>query len=78
MAEHHLKDHRGKKCYLHFIILLDIRQGSFNSVKSLVSNIEWLIEKYNTKSRPFMDTATADSILEKNGRLCKAIAGTRH
>ena len=55
-----------------------IRRGTFSSVKSLVSNIERFIEKYNTKSRPFMWTATADSILEKNSRLCKAIAGTRH
>lgn len=55
-----------------------IRRGTFSSVKNLVSNIERFIDEYNTKSRTFMWTATADSILEKINRLCKAIAGTLH
>jgi len=55
-----------------------IRRGTFRSVKSLVSNIERFIHKYNAKSKPFVWTATADSILDKINRLCKAIAGTGH
>ena len=55
-----------------------IRRGTFSSVKSLVSNIERFIYKYNARSRPFVWTATADSILKKIQRLCEAIAGTGH
>ena len=55
-----------------------IRRGTFRSVKSLVANIERFIEHYNPKSKPFLWTATADSILKKINRLCKAIAGTGH
>jgi len=55
-----------------------IRRGSFRSVKDLVAKIERFIKSYNTKSRPFAWIATADSILEKISRLCKAIAGTQH
>lgn len=53
-----------------------IRRGSFRSVKDLVTKIEQFIKSYNAKSRPFAWVATADSILEKISRLCKAIAGT--
>ena len=55
-----------------------IRRGTFRSVKELVSSIEWFVQNYNAKSKPFVWTATADSILQKISRLCKAIAGTRH
>lgn len=55
-----------------------IRRGTFTSVKKLVANIQQFIKKYNNKSKPFVWTATADSILEKINRLCKAIAGTGH
>ncbi|MCL5773790.1 MAG: IS630 family transposase, partial [Firmicutes bacterium] len=40
--------------------------------------IERFVKNYNPKSKPFIWTATADSILEKVKRLCKCIAGTRH
>jgi transposase len=53
-----------------------IRRGSFDSVRQLVSNIERYVEQYNLHKHPFMWTATADSILEKIGRLCKVISGT--
>ncbi len=55
-----------------------IRRGSFKSVKELVDKIRTFTENYNTKAKPFVWTATADSILEKIQRLCEAISGTRH
>jgi len=55
-----------------------IRRGTFRSVRDLINNIERFVEKYNTSSKPFMWTATADSILDKIERLCKGIAGTLH
>jgi putative transposase len=53
-----------------------IRRGSFRSVKALVSKIEQFVQTYNSKTRPFVWTATADSILEKIRRLCEYISGT--
>lgn len=55
-----------------------IRRGTFSSVRELVAKIEHFVSRYNRNCQPFTWTATADSILEKIGRLCKAIAGTRH
>ena len=56
-----------------------IRRGTFRSVKALVAKIEKFIQTYNAKHcKPFVWTATADSILLKVERLCKAICGTRH
>jgi len=55
-----------------------IRRGTFRSVRDLIANIMRFVEHYNPNCRPFVWTATADSILEKIERLCKAIAGTRH
>jgi putative transposase len=55
-----------------------IRRGTFRSVRELVAKIERFVKKHNSKSKPFVWTATADSILAKIERLCKAIAGTRH
>ncbi len=55
-----------------------IRRGTFRSVTDLVANIERFVRSYNKNSRPFVWTATADSILEKIQRLCEAIAGTGH
>jgi putative transposase len=53
-----------------------IRRGTFRSVRELVAKIERFVKKHNSKSKPFVWTATADSILAKIERLCKAIAGT--
>jgi putative transposase len=53
-----------------------IRRGTFRSVKELVAKIERFVKKHNSKSKPFVWTATADSILAKIERLCKSIAGT--
>jgi putative transposase len=55
-----------------------IRRGAFRSVRDLVAKIESFAQNYNKHAQPFSWTATADSILEKIGRVCKAVAGTRH
>jgi putative transposase len=55
-----------------------IRRGTFKSVKELITKIEHFVDQYNLNSRPFVWTATADSILEKIKRLCQRISETRH
>ncbi|MDR0247163.1 MAG: IS630 family transposase, partial [Burkholderiales bacterium] len=55
-----------------------IRRGSFESVRQLIFNIQRYVDHYNRHKRPFVWTATADSILEKVRRLCKVISGTAH
>lgn len=55
-----------------------IRRGSFTSVKELVEKIDRFVAAYNKNATPFMWHATADSILEKLGRLCTRICGTEH
>lgn len=55
-----------------------IRRGSFSSVKELISKIEQFVDHYNSESRPFVWTATAESILAKVQRLCSLISGTAH
>ena len=54
-----------------------IRRGSFKSVRQLVERIKTFTETYNQRPRPFMWTATAESILSKIERLCMLISGTR-
>lgn len=55
-----------------------IRRGSFLSVKELVTKIDHFVQTYNKTARPFVWTATADSILAKVQRLCERISGTLH
>jgi len=55
-----------------------IRRGSFRSVRELVASVDRYVTHYNEHKRPFIWTATADSILEKLQRICKVINGTRH
>lgn len=55
-----------------------IRRGTFRSVKALIEKIQLFVDHYNKNSKPFMWTATAESILTKIERLCKVISGTRH
>jgi putative transposase len=55
-----------------------IRRGSFRSVKELVAKIDAFVQHYNRSHRPFVWTATADSILGKITRLCSRISGTSH
>jgi len=55
-----------------------IRRGTFRSVKDLTSRIDQFVQHYNLNTRPFVWTATANSILEKIQRLCQCISETRH
>ena len=50
-----------------------IRRGSFSNVKELVTKIDQFVKEHNQNSKPFVWTATADSIFEKLGRLCENI-----
>jgi len=54
------------------------KNGDHLCVPDLIAKIERFVRAYNLQSEPFVWTATADSILQKLERLCKAIAGTRH
>ncbi len=54
-----------------------IRRGSFRSVKELVEKIDSFVQHYNRSQRPFVWTATADSIFQKIARLCSRISGRR-
>jgi len=55
-----------------------IRRGSFRSVRDLTRALDHFVTHYNAASRPFVWTATADSIFNKLKRLCKVINGTLH
>ena len=55
-----------------------IRRGSFSSVKQLTDKISRFVNDYNTTTRPFVWTATADSIIAKVERLGTLISGTAH
>jgi putative transposase len=57
---------------------LDIHRGTFRSVKELVAKIDNFVAHYNSKTKPFMWNATADSILQKLHRLLNGISGTKH
>jgi len=48
-----------------------IRRGTFRSVHELAEKIDRFVQTYNADARPFIWTATADSILEKIKRLCE-------
>jgi len=53
-----------------------IRRGSFRSVKQLIDKINVFTDNHNKNTKPFMWTATAESILQKVEKICKAISGT--
>lgn len=55
-----------------------IRRGTFRSVTELIEKIDRFVKTSNASARPFVWTATADSILEKVQRLCNRISGTVH
>src|SRR3954464_4918505 len=55
-----------------------IRRVSFRTVKELVSQIDHFISQYNKNCKPFVWTATAESILAKLERLTSRICGTGH
>ncbi len=64
--------------WFNIITQLAIRRGTFRKVRDLVTKIDGFVQHYNRRCHPFVWTATADSILDKIQRLCKAIAGTSH
>lgn len=55
-----------------------IRRGTFRSVKELITKIQEYVDRYNRHPRPFVWTATADSIFEKIARLTQRISETEH
>lgn len=55
-----------------------IRRGTFSSVKKLIEKINQFVDNYNVNTRPFVWTATAESILAKIERICTLISGTSH
>lgn len=63
-----------------FALITDkaIRRGSFHSVKDLTSKIDHFVRHYNQHCKPFIWTATADSIIQKLERLCNRINGSAH
>ncbi len=63
--------------WFHIITQKAIRRGSFASVAQLKAKIRRFADHYNPDARPFLWTATADSILHKIQRLCMAISGTQ-
>ena len=64
--------------WFHIITQQAIRRGSFASVAQLKEKIRRFTDHYNPGARPFLWTATADSIHHKIQRLCMAISGTQH
>jgi putative transposase len=64
--------------WFHLITQRAIRRGTFSSIKEIITKIEDYIKHYNQHPRPFVWTATADSILAKLERLCQHISGTLH
>jgi len=54
-----------------------IRRGVFHSVPDLITAIENYLSAHNDDPKPFVWTASIDSILEKVGR-CKAVLETVH
>ena len=54
-----------------------IRRGVFYSVPDLIAAIEDYLKAHNEEPKPFVWTASIDSILEKVGR-CKAVLETVH
>lgn len=55
-----------------------IRRGTFRSVKDLIEKIDRFVQTSNANARPFVWTASADSIFAKVQRLCERISGTQH
>ena len=55
-----------------------IKRGSFRSVADLVRKIQAFIDSYNASGTPFVWVATAQSIIDKVGRISMRISGTAH
>jgi hypothetical protein len=54
------------------------RRDSFRNVRELVAKIDHFVTHYNANNRPFLWTASSDSILNKVQRLCILTNGTPH
>ncbi|AJK47750.1 transposase [Burkholderia plantarii] len=65
-----------------FFALIDHQQGDpqrlVGSVKQLIKRIDLFVSHYNENCKPFVWTASANSILEKLHRLCSRISETGH
>ena len=63
-----------------FALITDkaIRRGSFRSVRHLIAKIDHFVSHHNQNCKPFVWTATAESILAKLQRIGQRISGTRH
>jgi putative transposase len=55
-----------------------IRRGSFRSVRELALHIDHFVAHHSVNCKPFIWTATGDSIIAKLERLCARISGTAH
>lgn len=55
-----------------------IRRGSFRNTRQLAEKIDQFVKNYNRDSKPFIWTATAESIFAKLERLCQTICVTKH
>ena len=55
-----------------------IRRGSFLAVRALIQHIDHFVAHHSVDCKPFIWTATADSIIAKLERLCARISGTAH
>lgn len=64
--------------WFHRITQRAIRRGTFRSVPELTRKIDQFVQSSNAQARPFVWTATADSIFAKLQRLCERISGTQH
>jgi transposase len=55
-----------------------IRRGAFRSVKALEQAIQEYLEHHNENPKPFVWTATADTILGRVARVCERICDSGH
>jgi transposase len=55
-----------------------IRRGAFRSVKALVDAIMEYLNRHNENPKPFVWTATADTIMPRVARVCERISDSGH
>jgi transposase len=55
-----------------------IRRGAFRSVKALEEALRDYLERHNENPKPFVWTATADTILSRVARVCERISDSGH
>ena len=64
--------------WFHRITQQAIRRGTFRTVRELIRKIDQYVRSGNVDPKPFVWTATAESIFAKLQRLCERISGTQH